>query len=164
MLNRAAEAGHPAANYNLALTLLATGRDEDLARAVACLRIAAEANILDAQHAIGILAKQGRGMPQSDAEAARWMARASAGGHVPAQIEYAIMLFNGSGVAADDDAAAKRPWRRRSKATRSRRTGSRAFTRAAAASRSIRSRPRPGTSPPAPRGSTTPSWISCWNG
>ncbi|MFN3673373.1 MAG: tetratricopeptide repeat protein, partial [Bosea sp. (in: a-proteobacteria)] len=58
-------------------------------------------------HAIGILAKQGRGMPQSDAEAARWMARASAGGHVPAQIEYAIMLFNGAGVAADEDAAAK---------------------------------------------------------
>ena len=107
MLARAAAAGHPAANYNLALTLLSSGRDEDLPRAVASLRIAAQANIADAQHALGILAKEGRGLPRNDAEAARWMASASANGHLPAQIEYAILLFNGTGVPRDEDAAAK---------------------------------------------------------
>jgi TPR repeat protein len=106
LMRKAAEAGHAAANYNLALTLLATGRDEDAARAVACLEIAAKASIGDALHALGILAKQGRGMPQSDIVAAQWMKQASETGHGPGEIEYAIMLFNGTGVAPDETAAA----------------------------------------------------------
>lgn len=107
LLARAAAAGHPAANYNLALTLLASGREEDLPRAVASLRIAAQANIPDAQHALGVLAREGKGLPKDEAEAARWMAKASANGYLPAQIDYAIMLFNGTGVPANEDEAAK---------------------------------------------------------
>lgn len=107
LLEKASAAGHPAANYNLALTLLATGREANDKRAVASLEIAAANNIGDAMHALGILAKQGRGMPQSDAKAAEWMAKAAQVGNVPGEIEYAIMLFNGTGVAKDETAAAK---------------------------------------------------------
>lgn len=107
LLEKAAAAGHPLANYNLALALLATGRDADDKRAVASLEIAAKAQVSDAMHALGILAKQGRGMPQSDELAARWMKKAAAAGNVPAEVEYAIMLFNGLGVEKDETAAAK---------------------------------------------------------
>ena len=107
MLEKAAAAGHPLANYNLALALLATGKEADDRRAVACLEIAARAQIADAMQALGVLAKQGRGMPQSDEAAARWMGKAAAAGNVPAEVEYAIMLFNGTGVAKDEVAAGK---------------------------------------------------------
>lgn len=107
LLRQAAAAGHPAANYNLALALLATGQEEDDQRAVACLEIAAAANIADAMHALGVLRKQGRGVLKSDVRAAEWMARAAAEGSTAGQIEYAIMLFNGDGVAKDETAAAK---------------------------------------------------------
>lgn len=107
LLEQAAAAGHPAANYNLALALLATGEAQDDARAVACLTIAAGADIGEALFALGTLAKQGRGLPLSDAVAAGWMARAAAAGYVPGEVEYAIMLFNGAGVAKDESAAAR---------------------------------------------------------
>lgn len=107
LLEKAAAAGHPLANYNLALALLATGKDADDKRAVACLEIAAKAEIGDAMQALGILAKQGRGLPQSDELAARWMKRAAAAGNVPAEVEYAIMLFNGTGVPKNEEAAGK---------------------------------------------------------
>jgi uncharacterized protein len=107
LLKQAAATGHPAANYNLALALLATGQQGDETQAIKSLEIAAKGGIPDALHALATLARQGRGMPKSDEQAARWMAQAAASGHVPAEIEYAIMLFNGTGVAADETAAAK---------------------------------------------------------
>ena len=107
LLEKAAAAGHPAANYNLALTLLAIGREADDKRAVASLEIAAKAEVADAMHALGVLAKQGRGMPASEETAARWMKQAAAAGNVPGMVEYAIMLFNGTGVAKDEARAAK---------------------------------------------------------
>lgn len=107
LLEKAAAAGHPAANYNLGLTLLATGREADDQRAVACLEIAAKSNVADAMHALGVLAKQGRGMPASEETAARWMKQAAAAGNVPGMVEYAIMLFNGIGVNKDEAHAAK---------------------------------------------------------
>jgi TPR repeat protein len=107
LLEKAAAAGHPSANYNLALTLLATGQEENDKRAVACLEIAAAANIGDAMYALGILARQGRGMAPSETAAAQWMGKAAQAGNLPATVEYAIMLFNGSGVASDEVAAGK---------------------------------------------------------
>ena len=56
--------------------------------------------------ALGILAKQGRGMPASEEVAARWMKQAAAAGNLPGEVEYAIMLFNGTGVEKDETAAA----------------------------------------------------------
>ena len=106
LLEKAAAAGHPAANYNLALTLLATGTEADDKRALACLDIAAKAQIAEAMYALGILAQQGRALPKSDEVAARWMKQAAEAGNVPAEVEYAIMLFNGAGVAKNEKAAA----------------------------------------------------------
>ncbi len=106
LLEKAAAAGHPAANYNLAIALLATNREADDKRAVACLEVAAKAQIGDAMYALGILAKQGRGMQASEEAAARWMKQAAAAGNVPGEVEYAIMLFNGTGVDKDETAAA----------------------------------------------------------
>ncbi|MDP3255132.1 tetratricopeptide repeat protein, partial [Bosea sp. (in: a-proteobacteria)] len=77
LMRRAAEAGHPAANYNLALAWLATGQPDDEARAIKSLEIAAKGGIPDALHALATLARQGRGMPRSDEQAARWMAQAA---------------------------------------------------------------------------------------
>jgi TPR repeat protein len=105
LLRKAAAAGHPAANYNLALALLATGQEADLKRAVACLEIAARYGLGDAMHALATLARQGRGLPQSDAKAAEWMGKAAAAGQIAGEVEYAIMLFNGTGVAKDEAAA-----------------------------------------------------------
>lgn len=107
LLEKAAAAGHPAANYNLGLTLLATGREADDQRAVTCLETAAKANVSDAMYALGVLAKQGRGMPANEETAAHWMKRAAAAGNVPGMVEYAIMLFNGTGVSKDEARAAK---------------------------------------------------------
>ncbi|UZF90209.1 tetratricopeptide repeat protein [Bosea sp. NBC_00550] len=107
LLEKAAAAGHPAANYNLALTLLATGREADDKPAVAHLEIAAKGGVSDAMHALGVLAKQGRGMPANEQVAARWMQQSAATGNIPAIVEYAIMLFNGTGVPKDEAAAAK---------------------------------------------------------
>ncbi|WP_306225290.1 tetratricopeptide repeat protein [Bosea beijingensis] len=106
LLEKAAKAGHPAANYNLAIALLAANREEDDKRAVACLEIAAKAQVGDAMYALGVLAKQGRGMPANEEVAARWMKQASAAGNVPGEVEYAIMLFNGTGVDKNETAAA----------------------------------------------------------
>ncbi len=106
LLEKAAAAGHPAANYNLALALLAANREAEDKRAIACLEIAAKSQIGDAMHALGVLAKQGRGMPESEEVAARWMKQAAAAGNVPGEVEYAIMLFNGTGVEKDEAAAA----------------------------------------------------------
>jgi TPR repeat protein len=106
LLEKAAAAGHPAANYNLALALLAANREAEDKRAVACLEIAAKSQIGDAMYALGVLAKQGRGMPASEAVAARWMKQAAEAGNIPGEVEYAIMLFNGTGVEKNETAAA----------------------------------------------------------
>ncbi|CAH1654409.1 tetratricopeptide repeat protein [Chelatococcus asaccharovorans] len=106
-LEKAAKAGQGPASYNLAVALISTGKPDDLKRAVDLLRTAAEGEIGDAQYALAVLTKQGRGVQQSDTEAAQWMARAAANDNISAQVEYAIMLFNGEGVKADEKRAAR---------------------------------------------------------
>ena len=106
-LEAAAAKREPTAAYNLAVILLATGAPGDLVRAVELLRIAADAEIADAQHALGVLYLQGRGVTRDPAEAARWFLRASRNGHTVATVEHAILLFNGEGVPANEPLAAR---------------------------------------------------------
>ena len=106
-LEEAARKGEPAASYNLALLLLATGKQADLLRAVALLRTAAEAEVADAQHALGSLYLKGRGVPRDTAEAARWFFRAAGNGNLAGEVEYAILLFNGEGVPKNEALAAR---------------------------------------------------------
>jgi TPR repeat protein len=111
-LEQAAAKGEPTAAYNLALLLLSTGAQADLVRAVLLLRQAAEAEIGDAQHALGVLHLRGRGVARDLRGAAHWFRRSASNGNTAGEVEYAILLFNGGeGVEADEKAAARYFWR-----------------------------------------------------
>jgi hypothetical protein len=106
-LEQAAAKGEPRASYNLALLLLPSAAPADLARAIELLRRAAQAEIADAQHALGVLFLKGRGVARNPAEAARWFSRAAKNGSLAGEVEHAILLFNGDGVSADEAEAAR---------------------------------------------------------
>ena len=76
-------------------------------------------------YSYGVLLREGKGVPLDIAESAHWLKRAADDGIIAGQVEYAIMLFNGVGVAARRGRARRRfsssPPRA---AIRSRRTGS----------------------------------------
>ncbi|TDR94646.1 tetratricopeptide repeat protein [Enterovirga rhinocerotis] len=107
-LEKAAAKREPVASYNLALTLLASGTDENIARAARLLVVAAEAEIGDAQHALGVMHSRGQGGVAHDrAEAVRMFRRAARNGSIAGEVEYAIALFNGDGVPANEGLAAR---------------------------------------------------------
>src|SRR5690606_23544949 len=107
LLEEAAGKGHPVASYNLALLLLPKRTEADDERAVALLERAAEADIGDAQYALAVLYREGRGVPVNRIKMAEWLARAAENDNVPAQVEYAIALFNGDGTARSEEEAAR---------------------------------------------------------
>jgi hypothetical protein len=104
---KAAGFREPTAAYNLALLLLATGSDADLAKAADLLRIAADAELGDAQHGLGVLYARGKGIQQSAEEAAKLYLRAAKNGSIAGEVELAIALFNGDGVAKNEAQAAR---------------------------------------------------------
>lgn len=104
-LRKAAALRQPQACYNLALALLGSNNDENLPQAIDLLRIAAEAEIGDAQHALAALMKQGRGLPADIDGAADMMRRAANNGSLAGIVELAIMTFNGEGTGRDEQAA-----------------------------------------------------------
>lgn len=106
-LEQAAQRGEATAAYNLALIQLADGGPDDLRAAFANLRRAAEAEIPPAQHALGVLYLQGRGVAKDTTQAANWFRRAADNGDLPGEVEFAIRLFNGDGVAKDEARAAR---------------------------------------------------------
>ena len=57
---------------------------------------------MDAQYTLGGLFVEGVGVVADEAQAARWFGEAARNGHVGAQVEYAILLFNGRGVPKDE--------------------------------------------------------------
>lgn len=104
---KAAAAGEPTAAYNLALLLLGTGAEPDLKRAAELLRVAAEAELGDAQHDLGVLYARGRGVPKDAEEAARLYIRAAKNGSIAGEVELAIALFNGDGLPKNEAHAAR---------------------------------------------------------
>jgi TPR repeat protein len=106
-LEQAAAKGEPTAAYNVALLHLSSGNMAELPRVLELLRIAAKAEIGDAQHALGVLYLQGRGVSRDPAEAARWFERAARNGNLAGEVEHAILLFNGEGMPANEALAAK---------------------------------------------------------
>jgi TPR repeat protein len=106
-LEEAAAKGNPIASYNLALILLTSSAEADVSRTIALLRVAADAELPDAQHALGVLYLKGRGMPRNPAEAARLFERAAQNGSPVGEVEYAILLFNGDGVTKNESMAAR---------------------------------------------------------
>ena len=106
-LEEAAAKGNPLASHNLALLLLTSEANTDLQKAVGLLKRASEAEIPDAQHALGVLYLKGRGVERNAAEAARLFERAARNGSSVGEVEYAILLFNGDGVPASESQAAR---------------------------------------------------------
>ena len=107
-LERAAAAGEPTAAYNLARLLLAANTPDDIARAARLLKVASDAEIGDAQHALGVLSARGQGGLKADAtEAARLFRLAAGNGSLAGAVEFAIMQFNGEGVPRNEAAAAR---------------------------------------------------------
>jgi TPR repeat protein len=105
-LEKAAARGEPTASYNLALLLL-NGSKADAARSADLMRAAAEAELGDAQHALGVLYARGELVPKDPAEAARWFLRAARNGNTAGEVEYAIALFNGEGTVKNEPMAAR---------------------------------------------------------
>lgn len=105
-LDKAAAKGEPVASYNLALLLL-NGKEQDVARAAGLMRVAADAEIGDAQHGLGVLYSRGLGLERNTAEAAKWFHKAARNGSIAGTVEYAIALFNGEGVAKNEALAAR---------------------------------------------------------
>jgi len=60
-----------------------------------------------AQHSLGTMFEQGRGVAQSDMEAARWCRKAADQGHALAQNNLGTMFYEGRGVAQSGVAAAR---------------------------------------------------------
>jgi TPR repeat protein len=75
---------------------------QNLEEAAKLMRLAAEKDIPDAQHALAIFYQEGKGVPQDLGEAVKWLRRAARLDHVPATIELGIALFNGKGVQKDE--------------------------------------------------------------
>jgi TPR repeat protein len=99
LLASAAKLGHVAAAYDLALLYIeGTQFPQDFGRAAELLRQAADAGSPEAQYALATFYKDGRGC----AHQLRRLA-----GNIEAQTEYAIALYNGTGVAKDEVAAAQ---------------------------------------------------------
>ncbi len=106
-LEKAAAKGEASAAYNLALILLSGGGEPAIDRAASLLRLAASAEIGDAQHDLGVLYARGQGVAKDPEEAVRWYARAARNGSIAGEVEYAIALFNGDGVAKSEPIAAR---------------------------------------------------------
>ena len=77
------------------------------AAAVAGFRVHAELGRASAQHNLGVMYANGWGVPQDDAQAARWYRLAAEQGHASAQTNLGLMYGEGRGVPRDDAQAVR---------------------------------------------------------
>jgi uncharacterized protein len=74
---------------------------EDYATALQEWQPLAEQGDAQAQYHVGLLYHKGRGVPQDDAQARKWYARAAAQGQAKAQFGLGTLYFNGEGGPKD---------------------------------------------------------------
>ena len=67
----------------------------------------AEGGNHDAEYSVGVMYANGRGLPQSYIEAAKWFHRAAEKGHAGAQYDLGVLYAKGQGVKGDSGEAAK---------------------------------------------------------
>jgi TPR repeat protein len=67
--------------------------------------MAANAGNPQAQYALATFYKEGRGVKMDAQEASRLLAASARAGYTDAEVEYAIALFNGTGIAKNERAA-----------------------------------------------------------
>lgn len=80
---------------------------EDGVRQVMLYRKAKEQGDAEAQYALGLDCRDGKGSPKDDASAVRWFILAAKQGHPKAQYEAGEALLRGMGVDRDEEAAAR---------------------------------------------------------
>jgi TPR repeat protein len=102
---RAAARGDPNAQFNLATLLLSRGEEAPLDRVIDLLSSAAAQNLARANHTLGVLNEEGRGVPQNLPRAAACYRAAAENGYARSQASLGRMLVQGRGVARDDVAA-----------------------------------------------------------
>ncbi len=73
----------------------------DYATAIRKFRPLAEQGELGAQYNLGLMYRNGQGVPQHDAEAVGWYRKAAEQGHAEAQFNLGVMYDNGLGVPQD---------------------------------------------------------------
>lgn len=104
----AAEAGHPGAAYELALSYTrGRGVAQDPAAAARWMNVAAERGHAEAQYLTGAAYAAGDGVPQDHEKAARFFAKAAVQGHARAQYLLAQAFAAGRGVPRDGAWAAR---------------------------------------------------------
>ncbi len=79
----------------------------DYATALREWRPLAEQGNADAQFYLGVMYRDGQGVPQNDAEAVQWYRKAAEQGDASAQYKLGIGYGKGQGVPQDDAEAAK---------------------------------------------------------
>lgn len=84
---------------------------QDYEKAISLWRPLADSGMAAAQQHIGVMYAEGKGVPQSDAEAAKWFLRAAEQGDALAQYDLGASFAEGIGVKKDAELAAK--WFRR---------------------------------------------------
>src|SRR5947199_52462 len=67
----------------------------------------AEAGNRDAEYSVGVMYANGRGLPQSFIEAAKWFRRSADKGQAGAQYDLGVLYAKGQGVKEDSAEAAK---------------------------------------------------------
>jgi uncharacterized protein len=93
---------HPNLLSELLVPLLPNTRvPQDDAEALKWLRLAAAQGEAEAQHNLGNLYAEGRGVPQDYAEASKWFQLAAAQGHAWAQAILGGMYASGEGIPQD---------------------------------------------------------------
>jgi uncharacterized protein len=79
----------------------------DYATALRLLSPLAESGNARAQYNLGVMYKDGRGVPRDDVEAATWLRKAADQGFSRAQFAMGVMYQNGRGVPQDDAEAVR---------------------------------------------------------
>ena len=103
---KAAEQGHPEAQYNLGVMLgtsgLGRGIEKNEKEAAKWYRKAADQGVPDAQYNLGWMYDNGAGVPENDKEAVMLYRKAAEQGHAKAQNELGFMYRYGEGALEDD--------------------------------------------------------------
>lgn len=99
---RAAARGDANAQFNLATLLLARGEEAPLDRIADLLASAAAQDLPRANHTLGVLNEEGRGVPQNLPRAAACYRAAAEHGYAPSQASLGRLLVQGRGVTRND--------------------------------------------------------------
>lgn len=105
LYRQAAENGQAWAQTKLGLAYLGQGSARNVGEGLRWLQAAAEQDDIEALRVLAALARDGRGMIQSDEDAYAYMSRAAELGSPEAQYGLADMLLSGQGISRDAGAA-----------------------------------------------------------